>query len=69
MGLLPFVGKCTGRVAPVISLFWGVGVVFLVKIIQPFIQKIINWEEARTHGYLALIILLGMGTDFCSYNY
>lgn len=57
-------GNVQGRVAPVISLFWGVGVVFLVKIIQPFIQKIINWEEARTHGYLALIILLGMGTDF-----
>ncbi len=32
-------GNVQGRVAPVISLFWGVGVVFLVKIIQPFIQK------------------------------
>lgn len=57
-------GNIQGRVAPIISLFWGLGVVFLVKIVQPFIQKIINWEEARTHGYLALMILLVMGTDF-----
>lgn len=57
-------GNIQGRVAPIISLFWGLGVVFLVKIVQPFIQKIINWEEAKTHGYLALMILLVMGTDF-----
>lgn len=57
-------GNIQGRVAPIISLFWGLGVVFLVKIVQPFIQKIINWEEAKTNGYLALMILLVMGTDF-----
>ena len=54
-------GNIQGRVAPVISLFWGIGVVFLVKIV---VQRIINWEEAKTHGYLALIIFLVMGTDF-----
>ena len=57
-------GNIQGRVAPIISLCWGLGVIFLVKIVQPFIQKIINWEEAKTHGYLALMILLVMGTDF-----
>lgn len=56
-------GNIQGRVAPEISLFWGIGVVFLVKFIQPFIQRIINWEEARTHGWLAVIIVLVMGTD------
>ena len=44
-------------------MFWRVAVVFLVKIIQSFIQKVVNWEEAKTRGYLAIIILLVMGTD------
>ncbi len=57
-------GNIQGRVAPIISLFWGIGVVFLVKVIQPFVQKLITWEEIKTHGYLALIIVIVMGTDF-----
>lgn len=57
-------GNIHGRVAPVISLFWGCGVVLLVKFVQPFVQRIINWEEARTHGYLALIVAVVMATDF-----
>lgn len=57
-------GNLQGRVAPIISLFWGIGVVFLVRVIQPFIQKIINWEEAQTHGLLALLIVAAMGADF-----
>lgn len=57
-------GNIQGRVAPVISLFWGVGVVVLVKLLQPQVQKVINWEEAKTHGYLALMIVIGMGIDF-----
>lgn len=32
-------GNLQGRVAPVISLFWGVGVVLLVKFVQPQVQK------------------------------
>lgn len=57
-------GNIQGRVAPIISLFWGIGVVFLVKVIQPFVQKLITWEEIKTHVYLALIIVIVMGTDF-----
>lgn len=57
-------GNIQGRVAPIISLFWGVGVVVLVKLLQPQVQKVINWEEAKTHGYLALMIVIGMGIDF-----
>lgn len=56
-------GNIQGRVAPQISLFWGIGVVVLVRFIQPFIQRIINWEEAHTHGMLALLVVLVMGTD------
>ncbi|MBB1063461.1 putative ABC transporter permease [Limosilactobacillus fastidiosus] len=56
-------GNIQGRVAPEISLFWGIGVVFLVRVVQPFVQRVINWEEAKTHGWLAVIIVLVMGTD------
>lgn len=56
-------GNIQGRVAPVISLFWGFGVIILVKFVQPFIQKVINWEEMKTHGALAAMIVVGMGTD------
>ena len=56
-------GNLQGRVAPQISFFWGIGVVLLVRFIQPFIQRVINWEEAHTHGMLALLVVLVMGTD------
>ena len=56
-------GNLQGRIAPQISLFWGIGVVILVRYIQPFIQRVINWEEGWTHGMLALLIVVGMGTD------
>lgn len=57
-------GNLQGRVAPLISLFWGIGVIFLVKFIHPLMLRLINWEEARTHGMLAALIVIGMGTDF-----
>lgn len=56
-------GNIQGRVAPQISFFWGIGVVVLVRWIQPFIQRVINWEEARTHGMLALMVTIVMGVD------
>lgn len=56
-------GNLQGRVAPQISLFWGIGVVILVRYIQPIIQRVIDWEEARTHGMLALLVVIVMGTD------
>ena len=56
-------GNVQGRIAPIISLFLGIRVGFLVKVIQPFVQKLIIWEEIKTHGYLALIIVIVMGTD------
>jgi uncharacterized membrane protein len=56
-------GNIQGRVAPQISLFWGIGVVILVRYIHPLIQRVINWEEEQTHGMLALLVVVGMGTD------
>ncbi|WP_251546477.1 putative ABC transporter permease [Limosilactobacillus caecicola] len=56
-------GNIHGRIAPVISFFWGIGVVFLVKVIQPFIQDVINVEEQLTHGWLAVGITIVMGID------
>ena len=64
MGLFTFMGHVQGKIAPIISLFLGIRVGFLVKVIQPFVQKLITWEEIKTHGYLALIIVIVMGTDF-----
>lgn len=57
-------GNLQGRVAPVISLFWGAGVVLLVKFVQPRVQKMTNWEENVTHGYFALLVVIGLSTDF-----
>ena len=46
-----------------LDLFWGFGVILLVKFIQPFVQKIINIEERDTHGWLAVGITIVMGID------
>lgn len=56
-------GNIQGRVAPIISLFWGIGVVLLVKFVQPLIQRLVNIEEKETHGWLAVGITLVMGID------
>ena len=56
-------GNLQGRIAPAISLFWGVGVVILVWFIQPLVQRVINWEESWTHGFLAMFITVAMITD------
>lgn len=56
-------GNIQGRVAPAISLFWGVGTVLLVKFVQPLLQRLIDLEERQTHGWLAVGITLVMGID------
>ena len=64
MGLFAPMGKYSRKGRTNHLFILGIRGCFLSKIVQPFIQKIINWEEAKTHGYLALMILLVMGTDF-----
>lgn len=56
-------GNIQGRIAPTISLFWGVGVVLLIKFVQPLVLQIINAEEKETHGWLAVGITIVMGLD------
>lgn len=56
-------GNIQGCIAPTISLFWGVGVVLLIKFVQPLILQIINAEEKEMHGWLAVGITIVMGLD------
>lgn len=53
-------GNIKGRIAPLISLFWGIGVVFLVKLIQPSVMQLL----AKVNAWWALGIALFMTADF-----
>ncbi len=56
-------GNLQGRVAPAISLFWGVGTVFLVRDVQPAVLKFINFVEYETAHWAAIAVALVMSTD------
>lgn len=56
-------GNLDGRVAPAISLFWGIAVVILVKFVQPPMMNLVNWIEAHTDKYAALVIAFVMSVD------
>ncbi|WP_295745869.1 putative ABC transporter permease [uncultured Limosilactobacillus sp.] len=56
-------GNLQGRVAPVISLFWGVGTVLLVRYVQPAVLKFINFVEFETAHWAAIGVALVMSTD------
>lgn len=64
MGLFSSMGKYSRPGCPNYFFILGDRGSLSVKVIQPFIQKLITWEEIKTHGYLALIIVIVMGTDF-----
>jgi uncharacterized membrane protein len=53
-------GNIKGRVAPAISLFWGVGVLFLVKIVQPYLMSF----SLPHKKIVALALFLVMMIDF-----
>lgn len=46
-----------GRVAVPVSLFWGVGCVFIVKIVQPPVAQMVDWLAAKG-GFLLPVVLL-----------
>ena len=52
-------GNIQGRIAPRISLFWGFGIVVLVKFIQPGVMGLIN----HLNDWLALGIVVVMTAD------
>ena len=51
---VPF--NLNGRVALPVSLFWGLGCVLIVKVIQPEIAKVVSFLQATFGNYLALCI-------------
>lgn len=53
-------GNIKGRIAPRISLFWGFGVLVLVKWIQPHVMTLV----LRIPSYWAFLIMLLMLADF-----
>lgn len=54
-----------GRVAMSISLFWGVGCVFIVKVVQPVVSYFVNDVIARFGAILPYGIILIMTVDLC----
>ena len=48
-----------GRVALPISAFWGLGVVFIVKVIHPFIARFVTHLDMR-YGMFAVLVLLAL---------
>jgi uncharacterized membrane protein len=48
-----------GRVALPISAFWGLGVVFIVKVVHPFIARIVTHLDMR-YGMFAVLVLLAL---------
>lgn len=52
-----------GRIAPIISLFWGFGVVFLEKCIQPPIMEFCIRIEQKFGVIAAGMVVLVMGSD------
>lgn len=56
-------GNIQGRVAPAISLFWGVAVDVLVLFIQPPVMRLVEWIHVNSGGLAASIIIAVMGTD------
>ncbi len=47
-----------GRVAVPVSLFWGIGCLFLIKVIHPEIQKMIMYLIDISNGWLPVIIFV-----------
>lgn len=54
------IGNIKGRIAPKISLFWGVGILILVQFVQPQIMSLVY----RLPNWIAYIITVVMTADF-----
>ncbi|MBS7576622.1 hypothetical protein HOY36_03615 [Enterococcus sp. MMGLQ5-2] len=61
---IPF--NIEGRVAIPVSLFWGVGCLFLIKIINPMINDLIGNFLEMTNNWGAYILLLLFASDVVS---
>ncbi|MCP0887736.1 putative ABC transporter permease [Ligilactobacillus sp. WILCCON 0076] len=56
-------GNLNGRVAPIISLFWSCGVVIITKIVDPYVEYVIQLIVTKTGSALAVIVIFIMGSD------
>lgn len=50
-------GNIKGRIAPLISLFWGIGIVILVRLIQPIVMAVILKMNDWWAGLIVLVML------------
>lgn len=58
---VPF--NLNGRVALPVSLFWGVGCLLIVKVVQPFVLLLTERIEGAAGGYIPLVIALVLFAD------
>ncbi|WP_334117046.1 putative ABC transporter permease [Ligilactobacillus sp.] len=56
-------GNVKGRIAPFISLFWGVGTVVLTAFVQPHVMRLVDFLEDRTGTLADLFVIVVMGGD------
>ncbi len=55
-----------GRVAVPVSIFWGIGCLFLVQFIQPKVEVMIGKLDTLFNGWLAVILLVIFVSDVIS---
>lgn len=55
-----------GRVAVPVSVFWGIGCLFLVQVIQPRIEEMIHYLDQATNGWLPVILFVAFSADVLS---
>lgn len=55
-----------GRVAVPVSVFWGIGCLFLVQVIQPRVEEMISFLDQLTNGWLPIILFVVFSMDVLS---
>lgn len=55
-----------GRVAVPVSVFWGIGCLFLVQVIQPRVEEMIQYFDQLTNGWLPIILFVAFSMDVLS---
>lgn len=56
-------GNVKGRIAPFISLFWGISTVVLTAFVQPHVMRFVAFLEAKTGMLADLFVIVVMGSD------
>lgn len=56
-------GNVKGRIAPFISLFWGISTVVLTAFVQPHVMRFVAFLEDKTGMLADLFVIVVMGSD------